>query len=186
MRVWSRYNLPMDSPLHIERVLLVAGGRGSGKSTQLRAMFLDPRLGYDGQIPTIRRPRERYRLSPDRQLYVRFSSPHESNATLEEFLNKIETKSVSGRWCFAGAVQIESTNRVPDLRDVVDAIVQRFSPERIRIALLSPDRRGRQLADANDHLENLREAAPVVEVMSIDARTREGNGLLLADTFDFA
>ena len=33
---------------------------------------------------------------------------------------------------------------------------------------------------------DLRGAAQVADIMSIDARTREGNGLLLADTFDFA
>ena len=75
---------------------------------------------------------------------------------------------------------------MPDLRTVVAAIDDRFSPERIRIAILSPDRRGQLLPDAAEHIEALREAAECAEVMCIDARTREGNGLLLADTFDFA
>ena len=149
-------------------------------------MFRDPRLGNEEDAATRRNLPDTYRLSPDRRLYLRLMSPHEAGATLEEFLDKIGEKTTAGRWCVASAVQIGATQRMPDLPTVVSAIDRRFSPERIRIVLLSPDWRGNRLADESDHLEDLRGSAPVVEVMSIDARTREGNGLLLADTFDFA
>jgi hypothetical protein len=36
---------------YLERVLLVAAGRHRGKSTQLRSMFRDVRLGTAGKIP---------------------------------------------------------------------------------------------------------------------------------------
>ena len=176
----------MHQPLVIERILLVAGRQNTGKSTQLRAMFRDPRLGNDGQIPTSPSISRTYRLSPDRQLYLRLMSPHEAGATLEEFLSTIAEKTIAGHWCVASAVQVDASRRMPDLRTVVAALDDRFSPERIRIALLSPDRHGDPLSDANAHLEGLRRAAEVAEVMCIDARTRERNGLLLADTFDFA
>ena len=176
----------MSQPLLIERVLLVAGAQDTGKSIQLRAMFRDPRLGTAGEIPTQPRLREAYPLSPGRRLYLRLMSPHENEETLEEFLDKIASKTLAGRWCVASAVQLEASPLMPDLPAVVVAIHRRFSPERIRIALLTPDRNGVPLVDANRHLEELREAAEGVEVMCVDARTRGGNGLLLADVFDFA
>lgn len=125
----------MLRPSLIERVLLVAGPRNSGKSTQLRAMFRDPRLGNEEDAATRRNLPDTYRLSPDRQLYLRLMSPHEAGATLEEFLDKIGEKTTAGRWCVASAVQVEATQRMPDLPTVVSAIDRRFSPERIRIVL---------------------------------------------------
>lgn len=173
---------------HIERILLVAGASDTGKSTQLRSMFLDPRLGTGGEIPTARNLPDTYGLSPSRQLYIRLMSPHEADKTLKQFLDEIAAKTAVGRWCIASAIQTDAGGwgDVPDLPTVVEAINARFSPERIRIALLSPDCNGNLLHDVDGHLTELRRVAEVVEVMCIDARTREGNGLLLADTFDFA
>jgi hypothetical protein len=37
---------------HLERALFVVAGRHRGKSTQLRAMFLDARFGNDGVVIT--------------------------------------------------------------------------------------------------------------------------------------
>lgn len=176
----------MPQPLLVERVLLVAGAPNTGKSTQLRAMFCDPRLGTAGKAPVARNLANTHALSPYRRLYLRLMSPHEAGETLGEFLDKIAAKTIAGRWCVASAVQLEAARRMPDLPTVIAAIHKRFSPERIRIALLSPDRHDVLLADADKHLAALREAAEVAEVMCVDARTREGNGLLLADTFDFA
>jgi hypothetical protein len=175
----------MTQPLHIERFLLVAGAQDTGKSTQLRAMFCDPRFGSGRRIPTAPKPKETYELSPGRRLYLRLSSPHENNETLERFLEKTARKTRAGRWCVASAVQIEPARQMPSLPCIVSAITERFSPERIRIAILSPDRRGVPLRGAAGHIQELREVVDVAEVMCIDARTRVGNGLLLADTFDF-
>ena len=52
----------------IERVLLVAGAPNSGKSVQLRSMFIDPRLGTDGEIPRARNLRNTHTLSSCRRL----------------------------------------------------------------------------------------------------------------------
>ena len=73
---------------------------------------------------------------------------------------------------------------MPNLIEVVDALDDRFSPERIRVAILSPDWRGAVLEEASEVMEDLR-AVSSCEVMCIDARDRECNGLLLADTFYF-
>ena len=37
---------------YIERALFVIGDQDTGKSTQLRSMFLDGRLGNQGEVPT--------------------------------------------------------------------------------------------------------------------------------------
>ena len=175
----------MPSPPLIERVLLVAGAPNAGKSVQLRSMFRDPRFGTSGDIPGARNLAETYALSPFRSLYLRLTSPHERGETLKGFLQKIATKTVFGRWNVASAVQIDAANSMPDLVKVVDAIDSRFSPERIRVVLLSPDQHGVLLASATAVMAAFHRNK-VCEVICIDARSRDSNGLLLADTFDFA
>jgi hypothetical protein len=125
-------------------------------------------------------------LSPFRHLYLRLTSPHEAGETLDEFLNKIEQNTGGqGRWNIATAVQIEADNNMPDLRRIVAAIDRRFSPERLRVAILSPDRHGTVLPNAAQLMQAL-QAVQSCETLCIDARSRDRNGLLLADTFDFA
>ena len=172
----------------IERVLLIAGAPGTGKSVQLRSMFLDPRLGTRGEIPERGSLPQagRYSLSEVRRLYVRLSSPHEHGETLEQFLEDIERKTdAEHRWNVARATQINARDNMPDILDVVAALEERFEPERIRIAFLSPNRRGVVLAEAPALMAGLLAQATSCEVLCIDARDRERNGLLLADTFDF-
>jgi len=67
---------------HFERALFVVGEPNSGKSNQLRSMFRDVRLGTAGDIPTERRLPELYRLSNERCLYRRLTSPHEAENRL--------------------------------------------------------------------------------------------------------
>lgn len=74
---------------HLERVLLVCGGQNAGKSSRLRSMFVDPRFGTRSHIPTHSRVVP-VRLSRERGLVVRFTSPHERGETLETFLGKID------------------------------------------------------------------------------------------------
>jgi hypothetical protein len=174
---------------YFERVLLVAGDRNAGKGTQLRSMFLDPRLsdhriGPGGTIPASRNIPDTYKLSFGRRLYLRLTSPHEAGESLDEFFTKIRGKAVSGRWCVASAFQITATRRTPDLLAAVRAIDGRLSPERIRVCILSPDRRGGVLPDAPQLAVDLRQVASC-EVMAINAEDRRANGLLRADTFDF-
>ena len=173
------------TPPYIERVLLVAGAQDTGKSVQLRSMFLDPRLGTRGQIPESRNLPNIYELSPFRRLYLRLMSPHENGETLEQFLDDIRRHiDYHHRWNVARASQIEAGGNMPGIADVVAGLESRFEPERIRVAILSPDRHGHVLDEAPALMQDLR--GTTCEVLCIDARSRRHNGLLLADTFDFA
>ena len=127
----------MQKTCFIERVLLVAGAQNTGKSVQLRSMFLDPRLGNNGQIPGAPNLANVYELSPFRRLYLRLTSPHEARESLGRFLSKIE-ENTDGfhRWNVASAIQIDAAENMPNLIDLVTALDERFSPERIRVVLL--------------------------------------------------
>jgi hypothetical protein len=183
---------------HFERALFVVGEPDSGKSTQLRSMFRDVRLGNGGVIPTAHKLTEVYRLSNERCLYLRITSPHEAKESLDpprtaddppSFLDKTEDKinlSLGGRWNFASPLQPGARNYMPDVVDTTRAFVARFNPERTRVAFLNPDRHGqyRQEAIQTALVDSLR-TIPSVEICFVDARDREGNGLFLADFFDF-
>jgi hypothetical protein len=95
----------MAACLYVERALFVVGGQNTGKSTQIRSMFRDRRLGTDGAIPDARRIAETYYLSNERRLYVRITSPNEWGESLKEFLDKTESKTGSGRWCIVSPLQ---------------------------------------------------------------------------------
>ncbi|MGA2606782.1 MAG: hypothetical protein ABSD89_05690 [Halobacteriota archaeon] len=184
---------------HFERALFVVGEPNSGKSNQLRSMFRDVRLGTGGDIPTQRRLLELYRLSNERCLYLRLTSPHEAGESIgrkrhgrKNFLTKTgeiieeNTPRMGKRWNFAGALQANARNNMPDVVKTCRAFVRYFEPERTRVVFLSPDRHGRSLQET-EHMvlvDRLREISSV-EVSWIDARNRTVNGLLLADFFDF-
>ena len=139
-----------------------------------------------------------YRLSNERCLYLRITSPHEANESLDpphtpdeptNFLDKTEGKiniSFGVRWNFASPLQPNAHNHMPDLVDTTSAFVARFNPERTRVVFLNPNRHGQYLQEASQTavLDRLR-TIPSVEMCSIDARDRTANGLLLADFFDF-
>lgn len=176
--------------LIIERVLFVVAPQDSGKSTQLRSMFLDRRLGTDGRIPSSSEKSnlpETYHISNERRLHLRLTSPHEYGDKPKEFFEKIKSKTAEGRWCIAGALQPDAYNSMPDIEESLKQFIRYFNPERIRNVFLSPNRHGNVLSDflpgrdLFDELLNLSN----VEVACIDARKRESNGLFLADFFDF-
>lgn len=172
----------------IERVLFVVGPPNGGKSVQLRSMFIDWRFGREGKIPRARNVVESIRLSHDRTLYLRLTSPHEYGEAPDEWLKKTGEKTADGRWCHAGALQPEPEDKMPGLIEALRAFVDKFEPERTRLAFLSPDRQGVPAQDRyslHDLLEKAR-ALPGVETIMIDARSREANGLLLADFLDFS
>jgi hypothetical protein len=134
---------------HFERALFVVGDPNTGKSTQLRSMFRDVRLGSEGTIPTAHKLTEVYRLSNERCLYLRITSPHEAHETLEpqrpddatNFLDKTEGKinlSLGRRWNFACPLQPNAHNHIPDAADTVRAFVARFNPERTRVVFFEP------------------------------------------------
>jgi hypothetical protein len=187
---------------YFERTLFVVGAPNSGKSTQLRSIFRDVRFGTGGNIPTDRKLPDFYRLSNDRCLYLRLSSPHELKESLGKkqggrgsvtnFLKKTEEKIASGtpelgrRWNLACPLQPHAANNMPDVVETCKAFVKYFKPESARVVFLSPDRHGVYLQETlhgclSDDLRRI----PSVEVCWIDARDRSGNGLLLADFFDF-
>ena len=170
---------------YLERALFVVGDPDTGKSVQLRSMFRDIRFSGDGSIPTERRLEETYRLSNDRSIYIRLTSPHENDENLERFFDKILTKiRRPSRWNFAGPIQPNPSNEMPGLVETVVAFVDRFSPERLRVVFLSPDRNGDTVFDTTAPLDQLQNIG-AVEVCAIDARNRVWNGLFLADFFDF-
>jgi len=184
---------------YFERALFVVGEPNSGKSKQLRSMFRDVRLGTGGDIPTDKRLSELYRLSNERCLYLRLTSPHEAGESIgrerrgrKDFLKKTlsiieeNTPKMGRRWNFAGALQPGARKHMPDVVKTCRAFVKFFDPERTRVVFLSPDRHGTLLQET-EHMglvDRLREIHSV-EVCWIDARNRTVNGFLLADFFDF-
>jgi hypothetical protein len=177
-------------PIRLERALFVVAPRDSGKSTTLRSLFKDRRLGTAGEIPASaeqKRLAEIYWLSNERRLYLRLTSPHEVGENIEQFLSKTTGKMVEGRWCFAAPLQPDAYQSMPDIVQTVRSFCSTFAPERVRVAFLSPTRHGVQVDDFIPGRDLLNELVQVqsLEIMCIDARRRGVNGLLLADFFDF-
>ncbi|MDX8353948.1 hypothetical protein [Cognatiyoonia sp. IB215182] len=175
---------------HIERALFLLGEPDTGKSTQLRSLFLDRRLGSNGRIPRKPNLKDTYPLSNERWLYVRLTSPHEADETEDDFLEKCDAKMSSNvlrasRWNFAGALQLTAGSKLAKGTDIVDAFAKRFAPERIRAVLLSPDRHGNYLSKSDQHqaIQSLRSVG--TEIIMVDATSRTANGLVYADFFDF-
>lgn len=180
---------------HLERVLVVCGKQDAGKSTRLRSMFADPRFGTRGHIPTHSRVVP-VRLSRERGLVVRFTSPHERNETLDTFLRKID-RDLERMWWkfgfwrgnFACAIQPDAANQMPDAVVTCKAIHDAFWPERIRLVQIHPRQDGNPgdlLSQTQvDDLRNLG-----TEVVTIDGR-RPGpkqpdpNSFVLSSFFDF-
>lgn len=176
--------------IHLERALFVVAPQDSGKSTTLRSMFLDRRLGTGGIPPPSsaqRRLPEIYHLSNERRLYLRLTSPHEYDETVEEFLEKTKAKMGDGRWCYAGPFQHTAFKKMPDIVQSVQAFMNFFEPERARVAFLSPNRHGHLVSDLfmGADLSSKLLAIPRVEVAALDGRQRGKNGLQLADFLDF-
>jgi hypothetical protein len=183
-------------PYPFERALFLVGEQNAGKSVQLRSMFRDFRLGREGIVPEKVNLSEMYRLSNERILYLRLSSPHEKGETIddnehENYLDKTVRKfakesSYARRWNFAGALQPNAARNMPDVAATVEAFVARLEPERVRVVFLSPDRTGALLQQHHLKLAARLRKIDSVEVCWIDARDREANGLYLADFFDFS
>lgn len=180
---------------HLERVLLVCGGQNAGKSSRLRSMFADPRFGTRGHIPTHSRVVP-VRLSRERGLVVRFTSPHERGETIETFLGKIDRDLERAWWNFglwranfACAIQPNAANKMPDAVATCKAIHDAFWPERIRLVQIHPRQDGSpgnllSLAQV-DELRNI-----PLEVITIDGRRpaekqSDPNAFILSSFFDF-
>lgn len=177
-------------PLLLERALFVVAPQDSGKSTTLRSLFQDRRLGTNGKMPpaaTKRKLQATYYLSNERQLYLRLTSPHEYGETPAEFINKAKNIMGSGRWCLACPLQPNAFRHMPDVVASVRAFITAFQPERTRVAFLSPNRHNQVLKDFLPRRDLMQELLSIknVETLCIDGRKRGKNGLLLADFFDF-
>jgi hypothetical protein len=170
----------------LERILFVVGKQNTGKSTQLRSLFVDPRLGTNRRIPRDRKVPESYDLGLDRSLYLRLTSPHERRETMGQFLSKIEQRTSVGRWCAALAIQPNAAHRMPDAIETVRAVIRRFQPESVRVCVLSPDRHG-TMYDSQELKRLFRRLWQLgnVECHCLDARGRTANGRLLAGYFDY-
>jgi hypothetical protein len=170
----------------VERFLFIVGDQNTGKSTQLRSLFVDPRLGTNGRIPNNHNVPDHYFLSVDRALYLRLTSPHERNETMAQFLAKIARRTEAGRWCVAAPLQPEASNRMPDVVETVRAVKERFTPERVRVCFLAPDRHGQTATGDIELMFRSLWRLGGVECHSIDARHRTANGTLLADYLDYS
>jgi hypothetical protein len=180
----------MKIAAYVERALFVIGHQNSGKSTQLRSMFLDRRLGTAGAVPTAKNVQNAFAISNERWLYLRLTSPHEAGETLKQFLKKCADEMQSygsiRRWNFAGALQPTGTSKLADAPDVISGFVTRFTPDRIRAIILRPDRSGSWMlqSDLKSLVSNCRKI-PGTEVVVVDATSRTASGLFYADFFDF-
>jgi hypothetical protein len=103
-------------------MLIVVGDSNAGKSTTLRSMFVDPRLGTRGIVPPTSQRRMRLvALSRERCLFVRLTSPHETKQAFDDFLGTLDTaRRRAGRLGFrrfnvACAMQPHAANAMSDL-----------------------------------------------------------------------
>jgi len=174
--------------LYVERALFIVGEQNAGKSSQLRSIFRDWRFNTEGKVPTAKNLVDCYWLSDTRTLYLRMTSPHEYDDSLEEFLDKAQGKFSDGnRWNFASPLQPYAARGCGSAAEVVKAFEKRFSPERIRVVILDPNCSGlnRHPDEMRDLVDAQRKIAEKVEVLVCDARSMVGNGLIYADFFDF-
>ncbi len=179
---------------HMERVLFVVGRQNAGKSTLLRQMFIDRRLGTNGTIPNASRIKP-VALSPERCLVIRCASPHERKETLEKFFDKIDREMKRAfdqfwRFNYACALQPEAENKMPDLVTICKKLNARFAPERIRVILIDPRQDGRpgsRLAQSDvDELRSLSVEMAIIDAHRSTPLYEYPNGIFLADFFDFA
>ena len=175
---------------YFERALFFIGDKETGKSTQLRSMFKDWRLGTRGRVPTQRKLTETYPLSNERWLYLRLTSPHEMEETLTDFLEKCTSKMIvdppAFRWNFAGALQRTPTKFLGPAPNVIEGFIKRFAPERVRAVILCPLQTGEILPDIEmSSLTKDLQRIPNLEIMTVDATQRERSGLMYSDFFNF-
>lgn len=173
----------MRERLYIERALFIVGAPNTGKSTQLRSMFLDSRMG--GKIPETDKIVATYRIGNDRGLYVRLTSPHESGESPKEFFKKIKQNTDEGRWSIAVPLQPDRANKMPDVVGTVRKFRAIFFSERVRVCFLSPDCRGVVHDKEIRPLINKLWEIDGVECIMIDATNTNKNGLFYSDFFDF-
>ena len=180
----------METP-YVERALFVVGQHGAGKSAHLKNMFLDQRF-HTGARPLRRRRRGAIApiaLSNERTLLVFSQSAPERGYTIRQWIDRIRESMGGGRWCFAGALRAQYTGELEsDALQHVQAFIETFSPERVRICFLSPDIKGRlvdDFLDPNEQIIPTISSLDRVEGIFIDYRLLKTNAMMMADFFDF-
>lgn len=184
----------MARKFRFERALIVLGEGGAGKSFQIRHMYRDVRMGNDeNPLPRNVRRVKVVKLSHDRRLYVRIQSPQEAmNETVQGFYRKIdEAIRIHGpdkRWSMVCAMRIKPHRLKVSGLKLTQKFINRYSPERVRVALLHPRYDSEFLEDQDltayiDEIRALTGHGLIVEPMIVDARHE--NGMLLPDFFDF-
>ena len=183
----------MSGRSSIERVLIVCGLQNAGKSRLLRSMFIDPRFGTNGAIPTPSRIKP-VALSRERCLQIRCTSPHESKESINDFFAAIDrARSVAWkkfwRFNYACALQPHATKITPDALTFCKEITKRLTPERVRLVQIDPRQDGNAgTILSHSEIDQLRNIG--VEAITVDGRrepmgSNPPHGLLLADFFDF-
>jgi hypothetical protein len=176
----------------VERVMLVIGEPDAGKSTTLRSLFVDPRFGTNGTVPTESRIRI-VGLSRERCLFMRLTSPHETRQNIDQFVKTIEAAQRRAarfgfsRFNLACALQPFAAHAMPDVLEACLAVLDRLVPERTRIVIIDPRQDGEPGPFlSRQTVQGLRKRG--VELVKIDGDHRRNdypNGLLLSDFFDF-
>lgn len=191
----------MPKDYRFERALFLLGNSDSGKSHQIRYMFSDVRFGRKGRpLPKSTKKVGVVKLSNERMLYVRITSPQEANVgnkgreSVDDFFKKIEDfialHGPDARWNIVCPMQPGVRGNNPKMVGgirLIQKFIDVYRPERVRVAVLNPPYWGTPMAqdDLNsviDQIRNLKKI-DVIEPMILDASG--DNGLLLPDFFDF-
>jgi hypothetical protein len=177
----------VEKPVYMERALFVVGQPGGGKSAHLKNMFLDWRFHTSGVLWKKTGPIPPVALSNERTLRIFSQSAQEGGHSIQQWIDRIKESIGPGRWCFGGALQAKGAKKLPEALPYVEAFIEAFSPERVRICFLSPDKSDRTI----DQFLDLEEVIPAilsmdgVECVFIDAKLLNTNALMMADFFDF-
>lgn len=153
----------------VERSLFVVGNQGDGKSSQLNQIKKEI-VGKTNQ-------KRNFPIRGVHWLYIRAMSPQETGESMEEFLEKCE--SYLGRpwlslWSFASALQASAGGRMPGPVETIQAFKSRFSSQRVRVVILSPNYRRVEMNSAMKRglTDALKEAG--CEVVVLNARRNNG------------
>lgn len=172
---------------YLERCAFVLGRQNDGKSSQIRDIYRDVRLG-DGKtrIGQAGRMQDWIQISEHRHLLVRLTSPHEYGLDPQGYFDGIDQKvglDTKYRWNYLSALQIDAFRNMPHPEIAIDAFQARFSPEKVRLFILCKSFGGLQQSQASLDRILKHKFASNVEIVQIDGQ--RDNGLVIADFFEF-
>jgi hypothetical protein len=165
--------------------LFIIGGQDTGKSSTLRSLFKDHRLGREGTIPTEKKIEEIISLGPTTSLILRLTSPHEYNESSSEFFRKIKKNITPNKsWSFAAPLQPYSFKKMPNLIETINRFQKHFYAHKIIIAFLDPDRHGNSDRNIVNLINDLHSHTNVY-CLRIDATIKYRNAFLLSQLLTF-